>query len=791
MGEILNTPIINEVEQSFIDYSMSVITDRAIPSAEDGLKPVARRILWDMFDKGYMNNKKFVKCAQPVGDTMGRFHPHGDSSIYGALVYLSQPWNMRYPLISFHGNNGSRDGHEPAAYRYTECKLSKAGEEMLADIKKNTCDWQPAYTEEEDEPVYLPGGFPNLIVNGTTGIAVAMACSFAPHNINEVMDAIAHLTENPGASVSDLLRFISGPDFPTGGLIINKDELATAYSTGKGRARIRAEYKVETKGGKDSIVYTSIPYKVSKIDLIAEIDKLCEEKKIEGITEIYDDSPKGGVRLVVELAKGVSAEPIIAKLYKMTRLEDTYSFNQVALVDKKPQLLNLKQLLQIYIDHQKEVLLRKTKFEADKIAAKIHILEGLLKALEDIDNIITLIKSSESAATAKSSLMEKYNFSEPQAKAILDMKLSKLAKLEKVEIEKDLAELNLELTKLNAILQNPTPEMLKGFAGIKKDYGDERRTTITQVATTKEEKEIEFVEPEKCVVIMTEGGLIKRVPSTSFRTQKRNGKGVKTQDDITNAVIRTNTIDSLMVFSNKGRMYRLLVNDIPVGTNTTKGQSIKSLIAMETDEEPAVMYSIYRDTDAQYVLFVTKNGLVKKTSLEEYVKTKKKTGIAAITIKEDDELAAVSLIKDEPLVLVTAKGMSIKFDSKEIGPTSRTTSGVKGINLNKDDYIVAALPVRNGNDHLAVFASSGLCKKFELSELPVQKRAGKGLLCYKPTDATGNVVSAVLVDNTDNILVLGDKSSICVSAQEIPTLSRASTGNQVIKNSKVNSVCKV
>lgn len=791
MGEILNTPIINEVEQSFIDYSMSVITDRAIPSAEDGLKPVARRILWDMFDKGYMNNKKHVKCAQPVGDTMGRFHPHGDSSIYGALVYLSQPWNMRYPLISFHGNNGSRDGHEPAAYRYTECKLSKAGEEMLADIKKNTCDWQPAYTEEEDEPVYLPGGFPNLIVNGTTGIAVAMACSFAPHNINEVMDAIAHLTENPGASVSDLLRFISGPDFPTGGLIINKDELATAYSTGKGRARIRAEYKVETKGGKDSIVYTSIPYKVSKIDLIAEIDKLCEEKKIEGITEIYDDSPKGGVRLVVELAKGVSAEPIIAKLYKMTRLEDTYSFNQVALVDKKPQLLNLKQLLQIYIDHQKEVLLRKTKFEADKIAAKIHILEGLLKALEDIDNIIALIKGSESAATAKSSLMEKYNFSEPQAKAILDMKLSKLAKLEKVEIEKDLAELNLELARLNTILQNPAPEMLKGFAAIKKDYGDERRTTITQVATTKEEKEIEFVEPEKCVVIMTEGGLIKRVPSTSFRTQKRNGKGVKTQDDITNAVIRTNTIDSLMVFSNKGRMYRLLVNDVPVGTNATKGQSIKSLIAMETDEEPAVMYSIYRDTDAQYVLFVTKNGLVKKTSLEEYVKTKKKTGIAAITIKDDDELAAVSLIKDEPLVLVTAKGMSIKFDSKEIGPTSRTTSGVKGINLNKDDYIVAALPVRNGNDHLAVFASSGLCKKFELSELPVQKRAGKGLLCYKPTDATGNVVSAVLVDNTDNILVLGDKSSICVSAQEIPTLSRASTGNQVIKNSKVNSVCKV
>ena len=791
MGEILNTPIINEVEQSFIDYSMSVITDRAIPSAEDGLKPVARRILWDMFDKGYMNNKKFVKCAQPVGDTMGRFHPHGDSSIYGALVYLSQPWNMRYPLITFHGNNGSRDGHSPAAYRYTECKLSKAGEDMLADIKKNTCDWQPAYTEEENEPIYLPGSFPNLIVNGTTGIAVAMACSFAPHNLTEIMDAIIYLTENAEASVSDLLKFVKGPDFPTGGTVINKEELATAYSTGKGRARIRADYKIETKAGKDSIVFTSMPYKVSKTELIKEIDKLCEEKKIEGIAEIYDDSPGDDVRLVVELAKGVSAEPIIAKLYKMTRLEDTYSFNQVALVDKKPQLLNLKQLLQIYIDHQKDVLLRKTKFEADKIAAKIHILEGLLKALEDIDNIIALIKKSESAAAAKTSLMEKYGFSEAQAKAILDMKLSKLAKLEKVEIEKEKAELEIELKRLNAILANPIPEMLTLFNTIKKNYGDARRTAITQVATTKEEKEIEFVEPEKCVVIMTEGGLIKRVPSTSFRTQKRNGKGVKTQDDIVNAVIRTDTIDSLMIFSNKGKMYRLLVNDVPVGTNATKGQSIKSLIAMDTDEIPTVIYSIYRDTDAKYVLFVTKNGLVKKTTLDEYVKTKKKTGIAAITIKDGDELAAVALVQDEPLVLVTSSGMSIKFDSKEIAPTSRTTSGVKGITLDKNDYIVAALPVRHSTDDLAVFTANGLCKRFALDELPIQKRAGKGLMCYKPTDSTGNVVSAVLVDDTDNVLVLGNNSSICVSATEIPKLSRASTGNQVIKNSKINSVSKV
>ena len=791
MGDIIQTPIIGEVEQSFLDYSVSVITDRAIPSAEDGLNPVARRILWDMFDKGYMNNKKFVKCAQPVGDTMGRFHPHGDSSIYGALCWLSQPWNMRYPLIAFHGNNGSRDGDEPAAYRYTECKLSKMGEEMLADIKKNAVDWQLAYTDAEEEPVYLPGRIPNLIVNGTSGIAVAMACSFAPHNLNEVMDAAVHIAQNPGCEAKEILNFISGPDFPTGGLIVNKDELPAAYLTGKGRARIRGEYVVESDKRGDSIVFSSIPYKVSKEDLVQEIDKLCEEGKLENITAIRDESNKDGVRFVIEVAKGASTEPIIAKLFKLTRLEDTYSFNQVALVDKKPRLLNMKQLLEIYIDHQKDVLLRKTQFEAQKVADRIHILEGLLKALEDIDNVIALIKKSESAAAAKVALMNQYHLSEVQAKAILDMKLAKLAKLEKIEIENEKKELETELARLNAIIANPIPELINVFNHIKKTYGDARRSTITQVATTKEEKEIEFVEPEKCVVVMTEGGLIKRIPATSFRTQKRNGKGVKTQDDITHAVIRTNTIDSLMIFSDKGKMYRLLVNDVPVGTNVSKGTSIKSLINMDMNEQPAVMYSIYRDTDAAYVLFVTKNGLVKKTPLDEYVKTKKKTGIAAITIKEGDELAVVSLIKDEQLILVTEKGMGIRFDSKEISPTSRTTSGVKGINISADDEVVAAIPVRNINDKLAVFVSGGIAKKFDLSELPVQKRAGKGLMCYKPTDSTGKVAAATLIEDTDNVLIIGDSSSICIAGDEIPVLGRSSIGNQVIKNNVIKSVSKV
>ena len=792
MFDIIKTPIIDEVEQSFLDYSLSVITDRAIPSAEDGLKPVQRRILWDMFDKGYRNDKKFVKCAQPVGDTMGRFHPHGDSSIYGALVWMSQKWSMRYPLIDFHGNNGSRDGDSPAAHRYTECKLSKIGEEILNDIKKNAVDWQPTYTDEEEEPVYLPGIIPNLLVNGTMGIAVAMACSFAPHNLNEIMDATIALLENPEAKVKDLLKYVTGPDFPTGGLLINKDELENAYTTGKGRARVRGEYKIESEKNKDLIVFTSLPYKVSKEDLINEIDKLCEIGKIDGIVSIRDESSKGEVRFVIELNKGVSTGPVLAKLFKMTRLEDTYSYNQVALVNKSPKLLNLKELLEVYLNHQKDVLLRTTNFDLEKIKARIHILEGLLIALEDIDNVITLIKSSESAAAAKASLISKYNLSEIQAKAILDMKLAKLAKLEKIELEKEKNDLIKKSNELNEIIKNPNPKLIEIFTDIKKKYGDERRTIITQIAPeTKEEKEIEFIEPEKCVVVLTESGNIKRVPTSSFRTQKRNGKGVKTQDDITNMVLRTNTIDSLMIFTDKGKMYRLLVNDIPVGTNISQGQSVKSLVNMEINENPVFIYSIYRDTDAKYVFFTTKRGTVKKTSLEEYIGTKKKSGVVAINLRENDEIASVCLVKDESMILLTKSGMGIKFNSLDVGATSRATIGVKGINIKEDDEVIVALPVRNKKDKLAIFTSNGLGKKFNLDELPIQNKGGKGLICYKPNGATGDVVSGALVADEDNLLLCGNKSGICISATEIPSLGRNSIGNQLIKGNNLLSVSKV
>lgn len=770
-----------ELEQNFIEYAVAVNTDRAIPDAKSGLKPVAKRILYGTFDGGYSYSKPHVKCANIVGNVMADWHPHGDSSIYGALVRLAQPWTMRYPLIDFHGSMGNRDGDGPAAYRYTEARLAKLSEDgMLAGIKKENVDFTYNYSETKDEPVTLPALFPNLLCNPNTGIGVAMACNWLPHNLNEVAQAINDYIDGKEPT-------LPGPDFPTGGLIINKDDIPAIMKTGHGSVKLRGKYNVEG----DNIVFYEIPYSVATEDLMKEIGAAADEERIKGIKNIRNESNRKGFRLVIECEKGASILNVVNLLFKETNLQTSISYNQVALIDKTPTELNLKDCIKIYVEHNIDCITRETNFDINKVLNKLEIANGLLKALEDIDNIIALIKKSESSAVAKTKLMEVYSFTEAQAKAIVDMKLGRLAGLERIEIQNEKAELEEQLKSLNAILSNPVDELRFRLGNLVKKYGDARRTELAQITVAKEEKEIEYVEPEKCVVIMTEGGLIKRIPVASFKTQRRNGKGVKTQDDITNAVIRTNTIDSLMIFSNQGKMYRLLVNDVPVGTNTTKGQAVKSLVAMEAGEEPAVMYSIYRDTDAKYVLFVTKNGIVKKTTLDEYIKTKKKTGIAAITLKDGDSLAAVSLIKDEPLILITANGMSIKFDSNEITPTSRTTSGVKGINLADGDYIVAALPVRDSRDKLAIFSQAGLAKKIELSELPLQKRAGKGLICYKVANTTGLVAAACLVCETDNILVLGEKSSICISASDLPNLGRAPVGNQIIKNTRINSVSKV
>ena len=708
---------------------------------------------------------------------MADWHPHGDSSIYGALVRLAQPWTMRYPLIDFHGSMGNQDGDGPAAYRYTEARLAKLTEDgLLPGIKKSNVDFIPNYSENKDEPVTLPALFPNLLCNPNTGIGVAMACNWLPHNLGEVAQAINDYIEGKEPS-------IPGPDFPTGGQVVNAKEVPAMIKSGRGSVKLRGRYNLEG----NNIVFYEIPYGVATENLMTQIGAAADEGKINGIKNIRNESNRKGFRLVIECEKTASVGSIINLLFKETDLQTSISYNQVALIDKTPTELGLKDCIKIYVDHNVDCISRETQFDINKTNDKLNIANGLLKALEDIDNIIALIKKSESAAAAKIALCNKYGFNEPQAKAIVDMRLGKLAGLERIELQQEKADLEKTLEELNAILANPTSELVKRLGELVKKYGDARRTELSNVEIPKEEKEIQYVEPEKCVVVMTEGGLIKRVPTASFRTQKRNGKGVKTQDDITHAIIRTNTIDSLMIFSNKGVMYRLLVDLIPSGTNTAKGVPVKSLIQMADDEEPAVIYSIYRDTDAKYVLFVTKNGLVKKTTLDEYTSTKKKTGIAAINIKDGDELVAVSLVKDEDVILATAGGYCIRFNTTEIGATSRNTSGVKGINLGAEDYIIAAAPVRDTTDQLAVFSKIGLGKRVSLSDLPTQKRGGKGLMCYK----NELIADIALVNDSDNLLLVGNNTSICISASELPSIGRAGAGNGMIKTQNLISVSKV
>ena len=791
---IILTPVVEEVEQSFLDYSLSVITDRAIPSVEDGLKPVMRRILYTMFENGISSDKAYKKCADTVGRTMASYHPHGDSSIYGALVNAAQPWTMRYPLIDFHGNVGSRDGDGPAAYRYTEARLAKISEATMADIKKDVVNFLPNYSETGYEPEYLPGKFPNLLCNGTTGIAVAMACNFAPHHLGEVMDAIIDALENDVYDCDRMLQYIQGPDFPTGGVITNKKDLPIIYKTGKGKVKLRGEYKVETKASKESIVFTSIPYKVSKEQLVIDINTLCDEKKIEGISAIRDESNKNGVRFVIELEKGYNADTVAAKLFKHTRLEDSFSVNQVALDNKVPKLMTLVDIVKLYANHQMDVLIRRTKYDYEKVNNKLHIQEGLYKALEHIDAIIALIKNSESSSKAKDNLMKTYGFSEVQAKAILDMRLSKLAKLEKIEIENDLKELTSTKDYLFTILNNSDTakktlvDELKEF---KKKFSDKRITTITHIEPIKEDKEIAEVVPENVVVVTSQNGNIKRIPASSFKTQRANGKGVKTADGLVMDVVKTNTIDTMMFFSDKGKMYRTIVDNIPVGNNTARGVALNTLIKMDTGEKIIAVSSFNRKTDAKFVLFATKNGLIKKTPIDEYNKTKRSNGILALTLKENDSLATVTFVNEEDLLLITRKGMSIKFKSTDVSPTSRVAMGVKSISLKEDDEVIAVLPIYNTEDTVAIFAENGLGRRTSLEEFPMQGRGGKGTIGYKTSESTGMVADAILVNEKDNILIIGETNSICIPVTDVPILSKASTGNQMIKGNHILSVSKV
>ena len=721
----MNNDVTNELGTNFIEYAVAVNTDRAIPDATSGLKPVARRILWSAFESGRTSSKPHVKSGMIVGDVMGKYHPHGDSSIYGALVRLSQSWVMRYPLIDWHGNNGNIAGDGAAHYRYTESRLSKLAEDgLLANIKKKNVDFMLNYTDTLEEPKTLPSIFPNLLCNPNSGIGVAVSCNWLPHNLREVAQAIYDYLDGKEPS-------LPGPDFPTGGIVINKNDIPNIMRTGHGSVKIRGKYKIE----KDrNIVFYEIPYGTTIEGLLTEIGKVCDSKEIEGISEIRDESNKKGLRIVIECQKNTNPETIVQKLFHKTNLQTSISYNQVALIDKTPTELNLKQCIEVYVNHNVNCLIKEINFDLDKVKSRLEIALGLLIALEDIDNIIAMIKSSDNAAAAKQKLIEKYKLTENQAKAILDMKLSKLAKLEKVELENEKKELLKKQDELNNLLQNKDlqlKEIRKRLDAIVKKYGDERRTELTQIEIPKEEKEIVEVVPEDCVVIITKTGDVKRIPSKNFKVQRKNGKGIKSEDSAILDTISTNTIDNLMVFTNKGKMYKILVDNLPIGTNSSKGTNIRNLINLEPQEEVIAVSSLDRKSENKYVVFITKKGLIKKTYLDEYKSMKKSTGIIAIKLNENDSIANVLLMNEENMIIVTKKGMSIYFETKGINPTGRTSMGVKAIKLNEDDEVITGIPIYDTNLDLAIFTSGGLGKKMKISDFTIQNRAGKGVSIYK------------------------------------------------------------
>ena len=770
----------HELGTNFINYAMAVNTDRSIPDATTGLKPVHKRILYCALDDGNTSNKKHVKCANIVGSMLAKWHPHGDTAVYDALVRLAQPWIMRYPLIDFHGNRGNQIGDPPAHYRYTECRLAKISEDGILDgVKKHCVDFVPNFDETREEPVNLPAVFPNLLCNPNSGIGVALACSWAPHNLKEVAAAINDYLDGKEP-------MLPGPDFPTGGLVLNKDDIPKIMSTGKGTVRIRAKYECE---GND-IIFNEIPYGLTVEKVVQELNDLADiDGKLDGVSEIKDETTKKSVRIVLRCKKDANIAKIISTVFAETSLQTSFSYNQIALVDGEPKLLNLKDCIEVYVKHNLSCIVKEYNFNLNKAKARLHIVEGLLKALEDIENIISTIRSSDTTTNAKKALQEKYGFSEEQAKAITDMKLGKLASLEKVEIENERAELLSTIENIMEILNSRDRQismLRERLDTIVKKYGDDRITELAQIAIEKKQKEPIVVEPKDCVIIITSKNTIKRIDAKSFKPQKRNTTGVKTGSDMIIFSQKTNTQDVLMVFTSKGKMYRLLVDNIPEGTNASAGAPLSSLIEFEDGEKPMAFTTLSADNDKKFIFFATKKGIIKKVPLEEY-NSLKRTGVTAIKFKEGDELAAVTFINQEEMMLVTKNGMSIRFAATGMPISSRTAQGVKGMNVAEDDQVIAALPISNPASYLAIVSIDGLGKRTELKEFTIQNRGGKGLSCYK-----NPIAGAELIVDDGMLLISGDKTSIVVKATELPILNRTSLGNIMLKNNeKVISIAKI
>ena len=803
--KVTDVDLKERMETFYIDYAMSVIASRALPDVRDGLKPVQRRILYAMTELNNWPDKPHRKCARIVGDTMGKYHPHGDSSIYGSLVNMAQDWNMRYTLVDGHGNFGSVDGDGAAAMRYTEARLSKISMEMMADLGKDTVDFVPNFDDTEKEPVVMPARFPNLLVNGTTGIAVGMATNIPPHNLRETIDGVVRIIDNRvnhdcATEIEEIMSIIKGPDFPTGAMILGRSGIHEAYRTGRGKIKVRAVTNIETlPSGKQRIIVTELPYMVNKAKLIEKIAELVKDKKIDGISDLRDESSREGMRVVIEIKKGANANVVLNLLYKHTQLQDTFGVIMLALVNNEPVVLNLLQMLELYLKHQEEVVTRRTRYELNKAEERAHILQGLLIALDHIDEVIQIIRSSENVSVAKTRLIKAFGLSEAQAQAIVDMRLRALTGLEREKLQNEYDELVKKIAYLKSILADE--KILLGVVrdeilAIRDKYGDERRTSIGI-----DDDEItvdDMIKPENVVISMTHLGYIKRMTMDNFRIQNRGGHGIKgmtkLEEDNIERLMITNTHDFILFFTNRGRVFRLKGYEIPESSRTARGTAIINMLLLDPEEKITAMIPFKEYEENQYLIMATREGLVKKTSVMEYENIRK-SGLIAVNLREEDELIGVKLIgPGDRIFLITQKGMSICFKESDVRATGRASMGVIGIDLDEDDIVVSMQASYEGK-HMLIVSQKGLGKRTLLGEFNLQRRGGKGLKCYKITEKSGDIVGAKCVNDGDELMLITSEGIIIrMTVNNISILKRITSGVKLVQlgeNTQVASCARI
>ena len=795
-GKVIPIDINEEMQRCYIDYSMSVIVGRALPDVRDGLKPVHRRILYSLHELGIFPDKGYRKCARIVGDVLGKYHPHGDSSVYDALVRMAQDFSMRYMLVDGHGNFGSVDGDSPAAMRYTEAKMNKIAVEMLRDINKDTVEFGPNFDGEEKEPMVLPSRFPNLLVNGSSGIAVGMATNIPPHNLGEVIDGTIMLIDNPDSTVTDLMTVIKGPDFPTAATIMGKSGIRAAYETGKGKITVRAKAEIEEENSRHRIIVTEIPYQVNKAKLIESVADLVKDKKIVGISDLRDESDREGMRIVIELKKDANPNVILNLLYKHTKMQDTFGVIMLALVNNQPQILNLKQILEHYIAHQKDVITKRTIFDLNKAKARAHILEGLIIALDHIDEVISIIRNSETSEIAKNILIDKFGLSEKQAVAILEMKLRRLTGLERDKIEDEYQELMKQIEYLTSILESE--EKLLGvikdeLLEIKNKYNDERRTHIEEVVNDIDIEDL--IQEEEVTVTLTHAGYIKRISSNTYSAQRRGGKGIQAmttkEDDYVEHVMVTSTHSDVLFFTNKGRVYKLRAYRIPEAGRTAKGTNIVNLIAIEPDERIETILTVKDDVREGFLFMGTKQGLVKKTPLEEF-KNLRKNGLIAINLREGDELLKVKITRgDADIIMITQNGYAIKFNEKSVRPMGRTASGVRAINL-KDNDIAVCMDIAVKGEEVLVISENGFGKRTPIEQYKIQQRNGVGLITYKISEKTGKLAGATICKPDDELMLINSSGvAIRINVSDISVTSRSAMGVTLMRTNEDEKVVAI